>query len=284
MVIYADVLICLNIFVNFLLLQVVKLTTRSKMTLHRQIFASVIGALCSLYIFAPTQPVVVELLIRLAISCLVVFCFTGRCVPAAFIKNLAVFYGVSFVYAGTMFMLWFLFQPSSMSVNNGVVYFGISPLVLIVSTVISYFLIKLINKYFVSARMQRLYPAKIYFGEKAVRVTALADTGHSLTDLFSDSAVVVLGKNQGEALFSKDIVDHLGGKDGGSPPPALASRYRLIPYKSVGSNGILPAFRCDSIEIELDKYTKTVEKPIVAINSGPLSGNYEAIVDASIVE
>ena len=281
MEIYADVLICLNLFVNFLLLQAARAITKCRVPLWRQILAAGVGAVSSLYIFAPELPAAAELLVRLGISCLVVFCFTGRCALSLFLRCLAVFYGVSFVYAGLMFALWILFRPAGMSVHNGVVYFAISPMVLVVSTLLCYLLLKGINRFFDASRREKLLEIRLFLNDRTEKLTALADTGHGLRDTLSDAPVVVVGRETGERLFGRQAVSVAVS---GQPPEDYALRYRVIPYRSVGGGGLLPAFRCDKMEIVQKNKTRTIDAPIVALNDRPLGGAYGAILDASLVE
>ncbi|MGI6270199.1 MAG: sigma-E processing peptidase SpoIIGA [Candidatus Howiella sp.] len=281
MEIYADVLICLNLFVNFLLLQAVRAITKYRVPLWRQILAAGVGAVCSLYIFAPALPAAVELLVRLGISCLVILCFAGRCPLVLFLRSLAVFYGVSFVYAGLMFALWLLFRPAGMSVHNGVVYFAISPIVLVVSTMVCYLLLKGINRFFDASRRERLCEIRLFLDGREARLTALADTGHGLRDTLSDAPVVIVGRETGERLFGCEAVLAAAS---GRPPEAHALRYRVIPYRSVGGGGLLPAFRCDKMEISARNKIRTIDGPVVALNDQPLGGGYGAILDASLVE
>ncbi len=281
MEIYADVLICLNLFVNFLLLQAVRAITKYRVPLWRQILAAGVGAVCSLYIFAPALPAAVELLVRLGISCLVILCFAGRCPLSHFLRSLAIFYGVSFVYAGLMFALWILFKPAGMSVHNGVVYFAVSPVVLVASTLICYLLLKGINRFFDASHREKLCEIRLFLDDRVERLTALADTGHGLRDTLSDAPVVVVGREAGERLFGRETVLAAAA---GPPSGAYALRYRVIPYRSVGGGGLLPAFRCDKMEIFYRNKIRTVDRPVVALNDQPLGAGYGAILDASLVE
>lgn len=53
---------------------------------------------------------------------------------------------MSFLFAGSMFLLWKTAAPKNLIINNGVVYFQISPLLLIGTTVASYVLVRLFQR------------------------------------------------------------------------------------------------------------------------------------------
>ena len=278
MAVYVDVLICLNVFVNFLLIQIVSAVNKFSFSLPRRIFASLLGALGSLYIFAPSGAPLIELLIRISIACAVIALLSLPCTHTLFLKNLAIFFGVSFVYAGVMFAFWFALKPANLVVNNGVVYYNISPLFMICVTIIAYIILKIIGRFFLSSKAQKYYDITVFLDSLNVSMRALADTGHSLKDMFSNSAVIVIDPKQAQRLFpSIESVQNATSLE-------LASRYRLIPYKSVGGTGMLNAYRCDKMEIRQGKSVKIIGKPVVAISDRELSGEYSAIIDAAIAD
>lgn len=283
MVVYIDILICLNIFVNYFILLITTRLNGGNIRIFRQILAAVVGALFSLYIFIPKQGPVVELLVKLVFSAVIIVCGYGFGGWKKFFRLLATFYGVSFLYAGLMLAMWFTFRPNGMAINNGVVYFNISPLMLIGATVISYLIILLIGKF-------RKRPAvcgtrcqlEIAFGAKTVSVTALVDTGHSLTDLFSDAPVVITEYKTAAALLPMTVQPAFAAV-GAAPPKELGDRYRVIPYSVIGGNGLLPAFRCDTVTITEGERRKTVKNAVIAVSSQPLGGDYGAIVSPEIL-
>lgn len=282
LVIYIDVLIVLNIFVDFLLLKACDAVLRSQTKFWRLIAGSVVGGVASLYILAPEMPVLLELVIRLAISCAVVLVAAGFRRASLFLKRLAVFYGVNFLYAGAMFGIWLAFRPRGMVIQNGVVYFGISPLLLIVSTLSAYGILRLISRFLRAHRGERLCQIRLTCGEHTVSRIALIDTGHGLTDLLTDSAVVIIDRETAEALMGEVTAKELVTANGA--PEGLAARYRLIPYQTVGGRGILPAVRCDLLEVTARGITTRHAKPVAAVSEEEFGGNYHAIIDADLIE
>ena len=281
MTVYLDVLICLNIFVDFLLLKACDAVLRRRASFGREAAASLIGGLSSIYILVPEPNIIVELAARLLISCAVVLTASGFRSPLDFIKRLSVFYGVSFVYAGSMFAIWLIFKPRGMVINNGVVYFGISPLLLIFTAASAYGILRFINRFFISSRREKLCRIKLTFEERSVTLNALADTGHSLADMFSDSAVVIIGQDSARKLLGEQTAGELATV--GAPSGEAASRFRIIPYSTVGGEGMLPAMRCDLLEIITEKEILEYKRPIAAISREKFFGSYTAIIDADLM-
>ena len=77
MFIYADVLIIVNIYVDFLLIQSAKTITHSPMKTSRGIIAAMLGSLFSLVIFLPRLPVWLMMLTKLISSAVIVFTAFG---------------------------------------------------------------------------------------------------------------------------------------------------------------------------------------------------------------
>ncbi|HHW46654.1 MAG TPA: sigma-E processing peptidase SpoIIGA [Clostridiales bacterium] len=282
MTIYVDVLICLNTFVNYFILLITSKINGDRVKTTRQILSALVGALFSLYIFVPKLNPVLDMFIKLIFSAVIVLCNYGFKGLKPFLRRICIFYAVSFIYAGLMIALMFTFRPGGMVINHGIVYFDISPLVLIVSTLVCYFAILIIRKF--SRR-----PAssggrcriEINYKDKSVQANALIDTGHSLTDLFTDASVVVVDKKIAEDLLSKETCKALAAV-GASPPDELKNRYRLIPYSVIGGKGLLPAFKCDGIRI-LEPTQKQVDNVIVAVSEQPFAADYSAILGPELI-
>ena len=74
-----------------------------------------------------------------------------------------------------------------MTVNNGVVYFNISPVMLIVSTIVSYIIIETINRLLERKENKNFVcDVVIAIGGKEIKVRSKIDTGNSLKEPFSN--------------------------------------------------------------------------------------------------
>ncbi len=88
-------------------------------------------------------------------------------------------------------------------------------------------------------------PVQIAYGEKKLHFTALRDTGNTLRDPVTGRQVLVVGADIAEQLTSltreqlRRPVESIGALPG----------LRLIPYRSVGSNGFLLAMRFQNVKI-----------------------------------
>lgn len=92
-----------------------------------------------------------------------------------------------------------------------------------------------------------LLPVTIRHGDRAVDLMALLDTGNTLRDPLTGEPVLVVDASAAERLLGLE-------QDALKDPVALVRRgdvpgMRLIPCRTVGSGGFLPAMRCDRVEI-----------------------------------
>lgn len=282
MIVYVDVLIALNLFVNYFILLLTAKICKHGHSLFRCILASFIGALFSLYIFLPDQSFAVEAAAKLVFSAIIVVVCFGFDNLRSFLRRIAIFYAITFLYAGIMMALWMLLKPSTVAINNGIVYFDISPVVLIAATVVSYFVISLIRKLSQRhAEFGERCELVLTLGEKTVSASALVDTGNSLNDVLSDLPVVVIDKKVAEKLvgvFDADVVT------AGAAGPEIQKRFRLIPYRAIGGGGLLPAFKCDSVKAMHGEKQYLIGNAIAAVSNETLGEDYNAIINPGILQ
>lgn len=266
LIVYADVLIFLNLLVNYFLLCVSgKILNYNAKTL-RIILSALIGGISSLYIFFPRLNIFTETVLKIATcSVMVLICFGFKSIKS-FLKSIGVLFLVTAAYGGIMFAVWLAFSPKGMVINNSVVYFNISPLMLIVCSSVAYILFSILSRIFAQAsKFANKCSITVFANDKSVRLDAIIDTGNSIEDIFSNSQIIIANKQKVNYLF-----ESLDSNN---------SRYRLLPCSTVSGNDVLEGFRCDSAVI-LNNNTQTVlQKPILAISKTKLNDGYDAIIN-----
>ncbi len=275
LIVYADVLIFLNTLVDYFLLLATRRITGGKTTTLRQVFAAVIGGFSSVYIFLPTMGTAGDFLLKILTAlCLSAVCFKFEGLKY-FLKNTIVLFLVTCAYAGVMFAVWLIFKPYGMVINNSVVYFHISPAVLVISTAGGYIAFTLLWKIFKKSSMFARRCAITVFAEgKSVTLDAIADTGNSLEDVFGKSEVIIADKSRLKNLF---------GECNPEQDPRLGRRYRVLPCNTVSGFDTLEGFRCDSAWVEYDGKKTVLDKPILAISKTALKEDYNAIINPKIL-
>lgn len=253
LVIYVDVLLVINIFVNYFLLLVTKALLRKQIRRRRLLLGALLGGAYSLIIFLPNLPNVVSLLLNLVASVGMVLAAIPIVGIKDFLKSFAAFFAVNFAFAGLMLALWLGLHPNGMVYNNGAVYFSIDIQILLFSTVGCYVLLMGISRLLRRrAPENALYDIQISTEEKCIHTKALLDTGHTLSDGFSDTPVLVADRSVTEKLANEQLRAYLQG--GHAPQPAANCHLRLIPYSTVGGSGVLKAFPVACVRVPARNY------------------------------
>lgn len=239
LVIYLDVLVALNLYITwFLILGTEYLSERSS-TLFRRGLASLLGGLSSLWILVEV-PLWGSFLFKVACALIlsgIAFGFTSF---FRLIRSALWFLFVSFLFGGAVLALILLLEPDTLLLRNGVAYFHLSPIFLVLATAFSYAVARLISLWNIKRRPKEYRKTGIlWFQQKKLSLTVSYDSGNRL---FSLSGCPVL-------LCKKEVLARLFQTEESAlecqPPPELKRRIELIPSHSVGGERLLTAFRTD---------------------------------------
>lgn len=276
MVVYVDILLVVNLIVDFFLLKITFKLLKTNPKPIRILISSGIGAMSSLYIFFPESTAFIDITVQLIISSLMIFSALGFKTLKYFLRSVVVFFTVTCVYGGIMTALWQALKPKGMVINNSVVYFNISPLVLIVSTSVGYFSYLFLSKILATpSKTAKKCTLTLYALGKSVGLTGIIDTGNSITDILSGSEIIIVDKAVAVSLLGTE--DFLSD-------PVYATRYRTIPCETVMGRSLLEGFRCDMGEIRFEDKVISLTNPIIAISKTPIKENYSAILNPKILE
>lgn len=288
-VIYIDVLIAINLFINYFILVTVSKFLYIKISKIRLVLGSALGAVYSVYILFPRCNIILSVFIKLLMAASIVLVVFGCSSIKTYIKFMLCFYSMSFVFSGVMFALWCAVEPVGMVINNGVVYFNISPIILLVSTVISYTIIQIISKVVGRQKDGKTFcdmEIKIY--DKVVTVRAKIDTGHNIKEPFSGLPVIIICKEVLKDVIPKEIIDFPNiqdnERDSESIKYGIKNKVRLIPFSTVMGKGILPAIKIDYVTFQ-GKNEKIKKEAYVAICLNEIiEEGFEALVSPELVE
>lgn len=273
MCVYIDVLIFVNMFVNFFILRLAAVLCREKPRAWRLLLAAFVGAMFSLYILLPMGDVLTQTAVKLVTGAVVVllgFPFAGF---KPFLRRIAVFFAASLLYAGFMLAIWYVLKPNGMAVNNGVVYFNVSPLLLIAVTLGTYAVLMLLRRA-AERRLPQVHACRLWITVKGktVLANAMVDTGNSLTDYNDNAPVIILSSRAAGKLLG--FVPTVENTEAAAALPG----FRLIPFSTVGGSGMLAAFKAESVQAELAQQRYTLSNATVAVSPQSLGGEYSAVI------
>ena len=229
--IYIDVLIVINAYMTWLLLGLTSFLSKTPSAGKRRAAASALGGVSSLIALIPTD---VKLLAFTSmalkiISCLAIVAAAYRfCSAKKFAALSLAFLGSNMLVSAALIILRDTLKLGNLAVYGGFVYLDISPLGLIVTTAVIYLLIcrasKLFNK---NLGPLNSYRVDFKIGCKVFSLDGFADTGNTVRDLFSGLPVIICTG-----------IDIESGEN-----------FRAVPYKTVSGEGVLYAFRPESLTV-----------------------------------
>ena len=285
MTVYVDILLAVNIFVNYFLLLASAKILRREIKRVRLFFASALGSLYSLIIFLPELPEAVTVFVNFAVSAVLTAIAFSPKTFKVFLREVAVFFGVNFAFAGIMLGIWLAFKPSGMVFNNSVVYFNIDIKILIVSTVACYVIITLISRFMKrSAPSDSVYSVTFSNSGRSVTVNALLDTGNTLKDGFSGKPVIIADESVFTSLVGFVPEDCFRGNNA-VDMMGVQNKIRLIAYNTVGEKGFLKAVSVDSVSVKVGTSEHNVKNVLVAQSKTRFTnGEYSAILNNDFFE
>lgn len=271
--VYADVLIAVNTFVNYFILLFCAWVNRQKHKTIRMVLGALAGGFCSLSIFLENDNIFFDLLIKLSTAALmVVVSFSFKKIKV-FLRNVAVLFLTTYLFAGIMFGVWYIFKPQNILINNSVVYFDVSVTFLVIVTVLIYFIItfvsSLLKKEAITAKKCR---ATLYLHNKNIVVDAIFDTGNSLGDPFGNAEVVTVSHKKIMQLCEYSLKSE-----------KLSDRYRLLPCRTVSGDTLLEGIRCDNMRVEFEGSTYNFKNPIAVVSKTEFSDEFDAVLNSEIL-
>lgn len=285
--IYADTLIFINTFVTYFLLLGTDSLLHFQIRRLRILAASLLGGVYSLILLADL-PVPLCLLLRIGVCILLRLIADGFSCMRKFVKGLCVFLLVNFVFAGLMLAVSLLIRPSGFLCSFGAVYFDVSIPFILALTLASYGLIRLVLLICAG------HPSDTHYGNVTIQTPCgtiqgkgIFDTGNHLCDSFTGKPVILVSSGFSAPLVPPGVRDFLRGKalSECSIEPQWQNRLRLFPYSSVGGNGLLPAFRCDSVTLTHLKKERTYTRLYIAVCENVLgAGEYDALFPCALYE
>ncbi len=276
--VYVDVLVIINVYINYGILLMTCFFRKVPPERLKILFASLLGGVYSLVILTDISDILISLSRIPALLVMTSVAF-GYKSGKEYIKSVFSFFGVNLIFAGTMFMLWFLICPDNMYYNSGIVYFGIDAFTLVMLTVCAYFLIRLISV-LTKSKIPRTfsYTVKIYAFGKEFSCRGFYDSGNSLCDPFSGEGVTVVYIDVFKGAVSKDVFTDFENMD-------IDAGIKLLPVKTLSGTKLLPSLRVDRIQIKGLERNLILERPVIALSEDKIhGGEYGALLYSSVFD
>lgn len=282
-VIYVDTLFLLNAVVDYLLLLAAARLAGEPLKRLRFGVGAGLGGLYAVAIFLPGMAFLNHPFCRIASAVLMLLAAYGG--SRRLLRQGIIFFALTCAFGGGVVAIGMMGRQGLALGNSGVFYSSLDLKIVLLSAAVCYVVLTIafqrIGKH--STLSGELLPARLVLGERAVELTALVDTGNTLTDPVSGRPVMVAeGESLGN-LFPGEC--RPGPEDLRDPTGAITrlgagvwkGRFSLLPYRAVGvDRGLLLALRVDRVMLG----GKDRGPLLVALSPTPVSdgGGYRALV------
>jgi len=289
--VYVDILVLTNFLIDYFLLLLTASLSKLSKKRWRLIVSAAVASLSSLLIFAPELSAPLEILINFAVSAVIVLIAFGFKNEIRFLKNTVIFYASNVVLAGGTLLLWSVFKVKGAVVRNGAVFYNVSPVTLVATTTAVYIITLIVSK-IIKHRQHLNSECEITLvldGNK-VTLNGLVDSGNLLRDMLTGNPVIVCHFDKVKALFDEKMQHILSKKNFEMGfyediiNSGFSSRFRLIPFESVDSSGIMTAFVLDSAQIKTKEKCEMIDEIIMAITHNKIAGGeFDVLISPELV-
>jgi stage II sporulation protein GA (sporulation sigma-E factor processing peptidase) len=291
MIVYVDVVLLENIAMNYIILIATAIIGKYKINYFRCIASSFIGSIYAVANYAINFNLIQNLIAKILISLLmVVIAFKGEKIKAI-LKQLMLFYLVSFTFGGAAFMLLFFLRPEEIIYENGHL-IGTYPLkIALLGGVVGFTVISITSNIIRDRRKIKsmLCDIEIFYNSKSVRLKTMIDSGNLLKDPISNNDVIIVEKNSLRGILDDDLLNHIDDILNGKwldDNNIHNYKFKLIPFSSLGNeNGIILGFKPEYIKI-YDEEEKLRKEVIVGIYPGKLTKTnlYTSLIGLNILK
>ena len=233
MKVYIDLIFFINFSFDFLILLTVGIILKRKVKLIRILLGSLVGGLSIFLLFIRLNSISLFFL-KVIISILMILISFNYKDRNYFIKNIVTLYFISIILGG---FLYYLNNQFSLK-NNGLVFinngFSINYILLvIISPIILYFYIKQVKELRINNNFY--YDVSFIYKNKKYNYKGFIDTGNKLYDPYLNLPVILLHD------YKINIDNPI-----------------YIPYHNINGNGIIKAFKINSILLNNNKVNKKI--------------------------
>lgn len=290
MIIYMDIVLIENLIMNFIILYATGIVIKIKIKIVRLLIASLLGAIYSVVAYMDIFPIYSSMILKIILSIVIVYVSFNAKKIKKLIKDILVFYLVSFVFGGAAFCFIYLIKPQEILMKNGL-FMGIYTLkTIILASIISFIIIILVFKIVKSkiTKGDMFCEIEININDKKIITNAMIDTGNLLKDPISGLPVIVIEKSLLYNYMPKKLLDNINDLLAGDISKfndeiieEYFSKIKLIPFSSVGKqNGMLVGFKIEEVIIKKEDQEINKIDAIMGIYDKSLTkkGEYRALI------
>ncbi len=303
--VYVDVIFLINFILDFVLLVTVKKVLRYVCPLLRVMLGAAVGAAgaCLFAVIPEINHILRFLLAYLLLSYFMILTTFGRKKLKEQLRAVVLLYISTYFLGGLLNSLYYYtdFGIYLMRSTNSIWFF----IAFLTGIAGMYVFIRFLKR--LRVKVSELYQTDLMLNGKTVKAVGFLDTGNCLRDPYFGKPVIITDYTVIEPLLTtsqntmlQKLLD--GSKDSAALNNNTSSSMdigtlfemqrkedylpiRLIPFHSVGKDGMLPAFELDKIILKEEKEETVREKVLIAVSRQKLSvcKDYQIILHKEIM-
>lgn len=296
MTIYLDIILCENLLMNYIILFATYVIIKPK-TKHpqiRMILSSLLGSIYAIIVYLNILSIYTNLLAKITLSVVMVYIAFAPPNVKQLLKQILIFYLVSFIFGGCTFALIYFLKPENVEMKNGV-FVGMYPIrVGLIAGVIAFIITQIafkINKSKLNNK-NTFIEIELYNKNKMTKARALLDSGNMLKEPISQKPVIVVEKAILSKIIPEEVLNYIERMVGGDDQERnemqeYLSKIRMVPFMSLGKeNGMLIGIRLDKIKINTEDIRLEKENIIAGIYEKKLTkdNKYNALIGLNLLE
>lgn len=296
MTIYLDIILMENLCMNYIILFATGMICKANIKQIRLLISSLLGGIYAVLSFAPILEIYSTLLLKIILSITMIYIAFNPKNLKLLLKQLILFYLVSFAFGGCAFCLLYFIRPQDILMRNGYLT-GTYPIkIALLGGIVGFVIVNIAFK-LVKGRISKkdmFCEIEIFLKEKSISIKAMIDTGNLLKDPISGIPVIVVEKSELKELIPQEIIENLNAilngenkEDMSEEAKAYLPKFRVIPFSSLGKqNGLLLGFIADQIIVRQEESEKKLSQIIVGIYDKYLTKNgaYTGLIGLDILE
>ena len=261
----------------------------------RIILSSLIGSVYAVIVYLNILSIYSNLFAKIILSIVMVYVAFNPKNAKVLLKQILIFYLVSFIFGGCTFALIYFIKPENVRMKNGV-FVGVYPLkVGLIAGAIAFVTTQIafkINKSKLNNK-NTFFNIQLYYKNQSITVKALLDSGNMLKDPISQAPVIIVERESLSKIIPEKVLDYIGNIIGGDETEnkqdiqEYLSKIRMVPFMSLGKeNGMLVGIRLDKIKIETEDIDIQKENVIAGIYEKKFTkdNKYNALIGLNLLE
>ena len=295
MTVYLDVIFLENIVINYIILHVTGIISKSKIIQIKLILGSLIGAIYSIIYYLLNIKIYSNFILKIILSIAIIYVSFKSNNLKELSKKILLFYLVSFVFGGSAIAIIYMVNSQNITIQNGILVGSYTIKTILIGIIIAYFTVLAAFK-IIKAKISRndlICDITVNLNNKEIKTKAMIDTGNLLKEPITNMPVIVMEHTLFYDILPKEILNNteeiLGG-DFTKIPDDIKMEYspklKVIPYSSLGkSNGMLLGIKGEKLIIYLKEETQIIDKVIIGIYNKSLTkqGEYRSLLGLEVL-